>query len=559
MAAALGPEFADADPVLRPSQHADFQANAAMALAKKLGRPPRDVATAIADALDVSGVASSVEVAGPGFLNITLDDGLLASLVVAGPVVDAGVAPETVVVDYSSPNAAKEMHVGHLRSTVIGDSLVRVLEFLGHRVIRQNHLGDWGTQFGMLIEHLAESGIDPAAGGIGDLDVLYREAKHRFDSDPAFADAARQRVVLLQSGDEETLALWHQLIEESERHFEEVYTQLGVKLTRDDIRGESFYNPLLESTVEELEAKGLTVVDEGALCIYPPGFVGRDGSPFPLMVRKRDGGFGYDATDLAGVRFRARDLAGQRLVYVVDARQSQHFAMVFAASEMAGWLGAGSGSAARAEHVAFGMVLGPDNRPFKTREGGTIRLRDLLNEAVERAGVVVADKSSDLSASEQSAVARAVGIGAVKYADLANDRVKDYVFDWDRMLSFEGNTAPYLQYAHARIRSIFRRGGVAVPSGARVVLAEPAERALAMALLAFEPAVRLTADKLEPHRLCTYLFDLASAFTTFYEHCPVLRAESPEVRDSRLVLCDLTARTLSVGLGLLGIEAPERM
>jgi arginyl-tRNA synthetase len=514
-------------------------------------------------------MCSSVEVAGPGFLNITLEDAWLASLIGSGPgdvaeeaAAAAGVGgAETVVVDYSSPNAAKEMHVGHLRSTVIGDALVRVLEFLGHRVVRQNHLGDWGTQFGMLVEHLLERGFDPQVG-IADLNALYQEAKQRFDAEPEFAERARERVVLLQGGDGPTLAVWHQLVEESERHYEEVYTQLGVKLERGDVRGESFYNPLLEETVAELEREGLTVVDDGALCVFPPGFVGRDGTPFPLMVRKRDGGFGYDATDLAAIRFRVRELGGDRLVYVVDARQSRHFSMLFAAAEMAGWLaptGAPPGRP-RAEHVAFGMVLGPDNRPFRTREGGTVRLKDLLDEAVQRAAAVVADKAPELSPEEAAAVARAVGMGALKYADLSNDRVKDYVFSWDRMLSFDGNTAPYLQYAHARICSIFRRAGVGVDSArAAVTITAPAERALVLALLGFEPAVRSVGETLEPHRLCTYLFDLASAFTTFYEQCSVLGAESESVRESRLALCGLTARTLSVGLGLLGIETPERM
>lgn len=550
MAARFGPDMASEDPVLRRSDHADFQSNAAMKLAKRVGVSPRDFATAVAEELEGAVELASVEVAGPGFLNLTLSDEWLASLV--GPVEAPAESGATVVVDYSSPNVAKEMHVGHLRSTVIGDSLVRLLSFLGHEVIRQNHLGDWGTQFGMLIEHLLDTGS--AGGPVADLNALYQEAKRRFDSDPDFAERARGRVVALQGGDPETLALWQGLVEESERHFEQVYSLLGVLLTLDDVRGESFYNPLLEPTVEELDSLGLTKVDDGALCVFPPGFSGRDGEPLPLIVRKSDGGFGYAATDLAALRYRVRELGAQRVVYVVDARQSQHLAMVFAVGAMAGWLGEGGGAAA--EHVSFGTVLGPDNRPFKTRSGETVRLLDLLEEAVARATAVIEEKNPDLTGEERDVVAQAVGIGAVKYADLSSDRVKDYVFDWNRMLSFDGNTAPYLQYAHARIRSILRRADA--PAGA-VVLTEPAERALALELLAFPAAVAGAAEHLQPHRLCTYLFELASAFTAFYEACPVLRAETEEARGSRLALCEATAETLRAGLGLLGIEAPERM
>ena len=559
MAARFGPALASEDPVLRRSDHADFQANAAMKLAKSVGVSPRDFAAAVAEELAGAVELSAVEVAGPGFLNLHLDDEWVASLVgsLSGSMSGAAApSPSTVVVDYSSPNVAKEMHVGHLRSTVIGDALVRLLSFLGHRVVRQNHLGDWGTQFGMLIEHLLDSGL--AGGPVADLNALYQEAKRRFDADPSFAERARGRVVSLQAGDPETLALWQGLVEESERHFEQVYSLLGVLLTVDDIRGESFYNSLLEPTVTELDSLGLTKVDDGALCVFPPGFSGREGEPMPLIVRKSDGGFGYAATDLAALRYRVRDLGADWVVYVVDARQSQHLSMVFAVAEMAGWLGSSSSSAvaARAEHVSFGTVLGGDNRPFKTRSGETVRLLDLLEEAVARATVAVEAKNPSLSPEEKDAVARAVGIGAVKYADLSSDRVKDYVFEWDRMLSFDGNTAPYLQYAHARIRSILRRvEGSAGP----VLLGEPSERALALELLSFPSAVMAAAEHLQPHRLCTYLFELASAFTGFYEACSVLRAESEGVRASRLTLCGATAETLSVGLGLLGIDAPERM
>ncbi len=571
IAAAFGVEHAEVDPVLRRSQQerfGDYQANVAMSLAASLGSSPRDVAAAIVEHLDVADVCDDVVIAGPGFVNLTLGPEYLAASLAAveadhGLGVEPAAAPETVVVDYSAPNVAKEMHVGHLRSTVIGDALVRVLELLGHRVIRQNHLGDWGTPFGMLIEHLVDLGAQVTVDtlSIGDLDGFYRQAREKFDADPGFAERARRRVVALQGGDETTLRLWRLLVDESKRHFEAAYQALGVTLTDADVRGESFYNPLLGDTAAELEAKGLLRVDAGALCAFPPGFTRRDGEPLPLIVRKSDGGYGYDATDLAAVRFRVRELGGQRLVYVVDARQSQHFSMVFAVAVQAGWLGEGR----RAEHVAFGSVLGPDLRPFKTRSGDTVKLIDLLDEAVERAAAVVADKSPELDPGAGAQVARAVGVGAVKYADLANDRLRDYVFDWDRMLAMDGNTAPYLQYAHARIRSIFRRAVAegAPPSaggdGSGIVIGERAERTLALELLSLDEAVQATAALLQPHRLCTYLFDLAGAFTRFYEQCPVLRADTPEQRRSRLALCDLTARVLGSGLGLLGIQAPERM
>jgi len=566
MVRAFGDAFASEDPVLRPSDHADYQANAAMKLAKSAGVPPREFATAVAAALADASELASVEVAGPGFLNLTLSDDFVASLVSSALAderlgVPAASAPQRVVVDYSSPNVAKEMHVGHLRSTVIGDSLVRLLSFLGHDVVRQNHLGDWGTQFGMLIEHLVESGL--AGEHVEDLNALYQQAKRRFDAEPAFAERARARVVALQGGDPETLALWGSLVAESERHFGEVYRTLGVLLTSDDVRGESFYNELLEPTVDELDSLGLTKIDDGALCVFPPGFSGRDGEPLPLIVRKSDGGFGYAATDLAGVRFRVRDLGADQIVYVVDARQAQHLSMVFAVGLMAGWLGARPDGTPRAEHVSFGTVLGPDGRPFKTREGETVRLLDVLEDGIQRAADAVEAKNPTLDPDTKTAVAQSVGIGAIKYADLSSDRVKDYVFDWERMLSFDGNTAPYLQYAHARCRSILRRaaqdlGDPKPDPASEVFLTAPQERALALHALSFGSAVAAAAEGLQPHRLCTYLFELASAYTTFYEACPVLTAE-PSIRASRLALCELTARTLEAGLGLLGIDAPERM
>ena len=552
--AAFGEAF---DPVLRMSEldGVDIQANGAMALAKRLGRPPRDIAADIVAHLDLGDVADAVEVAGPGFINITLRADFIAQAlkVAAAP----PVASEVVVVDYSQPNVAKEMHVGHLRSTVIGDAIARVLMHQGHTVIRQNHIGDWGTNFGMLIEHLLDIGETEAAAelSLGDLERFYREANAKFQADPEFAGRARKRVVALQSGDEETLRLWHLLISESEQYFDKVYERLNVLLTDDDVVGESFYNPMLDDVADELQRRGLAVLDDGALCVFPPGFAGRDGKPFPLMVRKSDGGYGYDATDLAALRYRVRDLGGQRVVYVVDARQSQHFALLFAAGELAGWLDGGH----RAEHVAFGSVLGADGKPLKTRAGDNVKLIELLDEAVARAQSVVAEKNPSLDESTRASVARMVGIGAVKYADLSNDRVKDYVFDFDRMLAFEGNTAPYLQYAHARIRSIFRRAEVSPPGDDAIVITEPEERSLAVALTGFDTAVAATAETLQPHRLATYLFDLAQAFTAFYEACPILRAPDEATRSSRLALADRTARTLSRGLSLLGIDAPDQM
>ncbi|WP_437598506.1 arginine--tRNA ligase [Sorangium sp. So ce590] len=560
--AVFGAEHAATDPSLRRSSHADYQANAAMALAKRLGRPPREVAAAIVGALQLGGICRKVEIAGPGFVNLTLEDAYLtrelADTAGGGRLGIAPAAqPETVIVDYSGPNAAKEMHVGHLRSTIIGDALARVLEALGHRVIRQNHLGDWGTPFGMLIEHMLDLGEAAASQelSVGDLDAFYRQARAKFDGDPAFAERSRRRVVRLQGGDEQTLGLWRQLVRESTRYFESVYRRLGVTLTEADFAGESFYNPMLVDVLAELGQKGLARESEGALCVFPAGFTGKGGEPLPLIVRKQDGGYGYATTDLAAIRHRLTTVGARRLIYVVGAPQSQHFAMVFATAREAGWLM----PPARAEHVAFGSVLGADKKMFKTRSGDTVKLSDLLDEAVERATKVVREKNPELDVEAAGAVARAVGVGAVKYADLSSDRIKDYVFDWDRMLAFEGNTAPYLMYAHARIRSIFRKAGVESPRGAGIALGEPAERALALELLRFGAVLEDVAATLEPHRLCVYLFELAGSFTTFYERCPVLRAETDEVRRSRLALCDLTAEVLAKGLGLLGIEAPERM
>ncbi len=569
MASALGAEFGSADPVLRPSanpQFGDYQANAAMALAKKLGQKPRDVAQRIVDALDVLDVCAAVEIAGPGFINLTLREETLGTAVAALVDDDRLGVPRAdpakrVVVDYSAPNVAKEMHVGHLRSTIIGDALARVLGFAGHDVIRQNHLGDWGTQFGMLIEHLLDIGEEEAAHelSVGDLTAFYQQARAKFDANEAFKERARQRVVLLQAGDEPTLRLWRLLFEASKSYFNAVYARLHVLLTDDDIAAESFYNPWLAEVADELEARGLARIDDGALCAFPVGFKGRDGEPMALMIRKSDGGFGYQATDLAAVRYRTTTLAADRIVYVVGAPQGQHLAMVHEVGREAGWIGGDTGRAA--EHVSFGSILGEDRKMYKTRSGDSVKLSELLDEAVERAAAKIRETNPDLPADEQASVAQMVGIGAVKYADLANDRVKDYVFDWDRMLAFEGSTGPYLQYAHARIRSIFRRAEVdpATLVGVQVLVREPAERALVLELLALPEIVESVVDTLQPHRLAGYAFDVAQSFTGFYEQCPVLRAPDEETRRSRLALCQVTARTIALCLDLLGLEAPDRM
>ncbi len=554
---------AGADPVLRPSDRADFQANGALGLAKRLGRNPRELAEQIVAAAKLDDLCREVEVSGPGFVNLTLTEGFVADQVARMTVDDRlGVArapePAKVVVDYSHPNVAKEMHVGHLRTTVIGDALCRLLDFLGHEVVRENHIGDWGTPFGMLIEHLLDVGETAAAHelSVGDLDGFYRQARASFDADPTFGDRSRRRVVLLQTGDPETLRLWHLLVAESVAYFDEVYAKLNVLLTDDDIVGESFYNPMLPAVVDDLAALGLLVDSDGASCVFPDGFVNRDKEPLPLIVQKSDEGYGYAATDLAAIRDRVGRLGADRILYVVDARQSQHLAMCFAVATMAGWLP----ESVSAEHVMFGSVLGPDHKPLKSRSGETVKLVGLLDEAVERAAAAMAQRPSDMGEEQQGRTARALGIGAVKYADLSTDRSRDYVFDWDRMLAFEGNTGPYLQYAHARIRSIFRRGEIEPPDPSRPpTLVDPHERALAMAVLEFPGAVASSVETTSPSRLCTYLFDLAQVFTAFYEQCPILKAPDEESRRSRLLLADLTARVLALGLGLLGIEAPERM
>ena len=552
------------DPVIRPSEHADAQANGALALAKELGRNPRDVAQAVLAACgDLTGICSSVEVAGPGFLNLVLDNGFLAEQLTQASVDPRlgvrTVASRTVVVDYSAPNVAKEMHVGHLRTTVIGDALVRMLEHVGHRVIRENHIGDWGTPFGMLIEHLLDLGETEAADhlSLGDLDGFYKQARAKFDADDVFKDRARARVVQLQSGDAETRRLWKLLVDLSTRHFNAVYALLGILLTDADLMGESAYNDLLPQVITRLDALGLLEQSDGADVVFPPGYTNRDGDPLPLIVQKGQGGFNYATSDLACVIDRVERLGADLLLYVVGAPQAQHLSMVFDVARMAGWLR----EPAEAVHVSFGSVLGSDRKMLKSRSGEPLKFIDLLNEAVSRADDAIAEKNPDLAADDRQRVARMVGIGAVKYSDLSTDRVRDYVFEWERMLSFDGNTAPYLQYAHARICSIFRRAGIDRSSIAatQLRLVETQERDLALRILGFDAAIIDTLERYSPHRLCTYLYELSTAFTAFYEHCPVLKADDESVRASRLALCDLTARVLHRGLDLLGIEAPEQM
>ncbi|HOO76831.1 MAG TPA: arginine--tRNA ligase [bacterium] len=567
VAAAL--ESAGAPPgtpaVIGPSRRpelGDYQANGAMAAAAAAGVKPRELAERAAVLIREAEMVESVRVDGPGFINITLSSGRLERRLEAalgsdrlGP--PPPERPLTVVVDYSHPNLAKEMHVGHLRSTIIGDSLVRILEHLGHRVVRHNHVGDWGTQFGMLIAYLDRGGGGGDAGhALSDLEEFYRAAKRLFDSDQDFARSARDYVVRLQSGDPHCLRIWRRFIDESLRHCEEVYRALGVTLTPGDVKPESFYNPELPAVIEALEEKGLVTESEGALCVFLDEFAGKDGKPVPAIVRKSDGGYLYATTDLAAVRHRALDLGADRIVYVVDARQTLHLSQVFAVARAAGF----APPSCSLEHHAFGTMMGEDGRPFKTREGGTVKLTALIDEARERAYRLVSGKNPDLAEERRRRIAEAVGIGALKYADLSQNRTSDYVFSWEKMLSLEGNTAPYMQYAYARIKSIFRRGRIREEEAekGRISLREPKERSLALALERFGGVLEQAAKDGFPNSLCSYLYDLAGEFMSFYESCPVLKAGEPD-RSSRLALCLLTARTVKTGLALLGIETVDRM
>jgi arginyl-tRNA synthetase len=558
---AAAPEVPEPHPQVRPSEHADLQANGLIGLARRLERRPREFASEVASAaFATGGPIAGWQVAGPGFVNLTVADDALRRQVSARLAdLRLGVGePErgiTTVIDYSAPNVAKHMHVGHLRSTVIGDALARVLVHLGGTVIAQNHIGDWGTQFGMLIQHLREH-PDADDRDMDRLGERYRAANAAFESDPAFAERSRQRVVALQTGDADTVAVWRDLVAASTRYFTDVYERLGVRLRPEDTVGESFYQPYLAGLVHDLLAAGLARESEGAVAAFPPGHVGRDGLPVPLIVRKRDGGFGYAATDLAALRHRVTALAADRVLYVVGAPQVQHLRMVFDTAAAAGWLP----DHVTVEHIPFGSVLGTDGRPLKTRSGRTPRLVDLVDEAVARARDVVTDRNPDLPAGDLAERARHVGVGAVKYADLSTSRGRDYTFDPDRMVSLTGNTGTYLQYAHARVRSILRKvpaGDIVDPTVSDEPL-EPAERRLALQLDGFAEAVVEVAGTREPHRLCGYLFALAQAYTTFYETCPVLAAPPPR-RGTRLALCRLTGDTLRTGLDLLGIAAPERL
>jgi arginyl-tRNA synthetase len=592
----------DCDPAVQSAarpEYGDYQANFAMKLTKQLQKKPNEIAQQVLDHLlgDPSSQAprddnrnilfEKLEISGPGFINITVSNLCLENYLqeLVGDK-RLGVAqdqtPKTIVVDYGGANVAKEMHVGHLRSAVIGDAIVRILGFLGHKVIRQNHLGDWGTQFGMLIEHMIEhfpsvlschpeqsegspkSSGDPSSQAprddslynLSDLNIYYKQAKQRFDEDAVFAEKARQRVVALQSGDQKTLAVWRHLVEESKHQFQKAYNKLNLLMTEEDACGESFYNDKLSAVIKEVEEKKLAEISDDALVIFLEGFVDPDGKPVPLIVRKKDGGYLYATTDLTAIKYRAQELQANRIIYVVDARQKQHLAMVFAAAQKAGWI-----DGMQVEHLPFGSVLGEDHRPFKTRSGESVKLNDLLNEAESRAIDIARKKNPELSDEQIKTIAQAIGIGALKYADLRSDSIKDYVFNWERMLSFEGNTAPYLQNAYVRIRSIFRKGNINVAdlNSAEIKLTTEIEHKLAVKLLELPDLINSVAEDLAIHRLCEYLYDVAATFHRFYEHCPILNADDSIQRNSRLLLCDITARTLQLGLDLLGIKVLEMM
>ncbi|MBC3982392.1 arginine--tRNA ligase [Streptomyces sp. AC536] len=577
LSAAL-PEAGSADPLLRRSDRADFQANGLLALAKKLKGNPRELAAQVVGVLDgtaegaerpADDVVQDVEVSGPGFLNITLSDqAIVRTLAARAADARLGVPyaehPGTTVIDYAQPNVAKEMHVGHLRSAVIGDAVVRILEFSGEQVVRRHHIGDWGTQFGMLIQYLIEHPHELDHGGEGEvsgeeamsnLGRLYKASRVLFDSDEEFKARSRDRVVALQAGDEETLALWQRFVDESKIYFYSVFDKLDMEIRDPDVVGESGYNDMLDETCRLLEESGVAVRSEGALCVFFDEFKGPDGKPTPLIVRKSNGGYGYAATDLSAIRDRVHNLKANTLLYVVDARQSLHFRMVFETARRAGWLG----DDVRAEQLAFGTVLGKDGKPFKTREGETVRLVDLLDEAVDRAAVVVREKAQDLTEEEIAERAAQVGIGAIKYADLSTSAARDYKFDLDQMVSLNGDTSVYLQYAYARIQSILRKAGDTRPAAHPELTLAPAERALGLHLDQFAETLAEVAEAYEPHKLAAYLYQLASHYTTFYSECPVLKADSPAQVENRLFLCDLTARTLHQGMALLGIRTPERL
>jgi arginyl-tRNA synthetase len=558
---------ANAPAVIKPSakpKFGDYQANGIMGAAKKLGMKPQDLAEKVLAEMDLAAIASKVEVAGPGFLNIHLSEDWLAehaehTLASDRLSIENTEQPQTVVIDYSGPNLAKEMHVGHLRSTIIGDSIARVLDFIGHKVVRQNHVGDWGTQFGMLLTYMGElqEKNDEVSMLLSDLEKFYQAAKIRFDEDEDFAKQARENVVKLQAGDKHFLKLWQNFIDTSLSHCDEVYERLNVKLTRDDVMPESAYNDDLAKVVADLDKAGMLTKDQGAQCVFMEEFKNKDDSITPMIVQKTDGGYLYATTDLAALRYRHKKLGMDRGLYVIDARQSLHLKQVFTASKKAGFIP----DATELEHLAFGTMMGKGGTPFKTRDGGTVKLIDLLDEAQQRAFDLVTEKNPDLNEATRKSIATTVGIGAVKYADLSKNRTSDYIFDWNTMLSFEGNTAPYLQYAYARIQSIFRKmGGVEnIDDSIGIELIEPAERQLTVKLLQFSEAVELVAKDGTPNILCNYLYELAGNFMTFYEACPILNAEVEDFKHSRLKLAHLTANTLKTGLDLLVIDVLERM
>jgi len=543
-------------------QFGDYQANGIMPAAKKLGLNPREFAQSVLDKAELQDIAEKAEIAGPGFINIFLKDTWLAdniSRAVQDPKLGVhNPEKQTVVVDYSSPNVAKEMHVGHLRSTIIGDAVVRTLEFLGNNVIRANHVGDWGTQFGMLIAYLEKMENEHASEmELSDLEAFYRAAKKHYDEDPVFAEKARNYVVKLQSGDEYCRTMWQKLVKITMQQNQHNYDRLNVTLTDKDVMGESLYNPMLPGIVEDLKKQGLAVEDDGALVVYLDEFKNKDGDQMCVSVKKKEGGFLYTTTDIAAAKYRYETLKANRALVFSDTRQSQHMQQAWLITRKAGYVP----DSFQLEHKNFGMMLGKDGKPFKTRSGDTVKLADLLDEAIERAGVLISQKSTALSEQEKADVIEAVGIGSVKYADLSKNRTTDYVFDWDNMLSFEGNTAPYMQYAYTRIRSIFNRSQIALSEveQAKLSITDEKERALAIKLLQFEEAVQVVGKEGTPHVLCAYLYELAGVFSSFYEHCPILNNDDQQVKLSRLKLALLTERTLKQGLDLLGIKTVEKM
>lgn len=556
---------ADCEPQVRQSakvQFGDYQANGMMAVAKKLGMAPRQLAEQVLTHLDLSGIASKVEIAGPGFINIFLEPAFLAEQVQQALASERlGVSQptrQTIVVDYSAPNVAKEMHVGHLRSTIIGDAAVRTLEFLGHHVIRANHVGDWGTQFGMLIAWLEKQQQENAGDmALADLEGFYRDAKKHYDEDEAFAERARNYVVKLQSGDAYFREMWRKLVDITMTQNQITYDRLNVTLTRDDVMGESLYNPMLPGIVADLKAKGLAVESEGATVVFLDEFKNKEGDPMGVIIQKKDGGYLYTTTDIACAKYRYETLHADRVLYYIDSRQHQHLMQAWTIVRKAGYVP----DSVPLEHHMFGMMLGKNGKPFKTRAGGTVKLADLLDEALERARRLVAEKNPDMPADELEKLANAVGIGAVKYADLSKNRTTDYIFDWDNMLAFEGNTAPYMQYAYTRVLSVFRKADIdeQALASAPVIISEDREAQLAARLLQFEETLTVVAREGTPHVMCAYLYDVAGLFSGFYEHCPILSAENDAVRNSRLKLAQLTAKTLKLGLDTLGIETVERM